>query len=149
MKAQGRVLAPSVRLAPGVHPEERQTIEVTIEAGVVDDHGTSSRRQVTVMTEASWNAAIAETGREAPWTTRRANVLVTDVDLGGALPDGQIDLGEVTLKVGGEVVPCGLMDAQVPGLSAALVPDLRGGVYCQVIEGGSIAVGDQVEVTDP
>lgn len=145
----GRVIGLSVRTAAGVHPEERQSIEVTPEDGVIGDHGTSPRRQFTLMSEASWLAALADIDREAPWTTRRANILVRGADLAAALTGGQIVIGEVKLTAHGETVPCDLMDAQVPGLSDALVPDLRGGIYGQVITGGTIAVGDELEVIGP
>lgn len=149
LASRGTVIGLSVRTASGIHPEERRTIEVTPEDGVIGDHGTSSRRQVTLLNEASWRAALAEIDREAPWTTRRANILVTGADLASALKGGQVIIGAVKLAINGETVPCDLMDSQVSGLSNALVPEVRGGVYGQVITGGTIAVGDELEVIEP
>jgi MOSC domain-containing protein YiiM len=36
------------------------------------------------------------------------------------------------------------MDEQCPGLKRALQPDWRGGVSCTVLQGGAVALGDEV-----
>jgi hypothetical protein len=37
------------------------------------------------------------------------------------------------------------MDEQQPGLTAALTPEWRGGISCDVVKPGDIKIGDQVE----
>jgi hypothetical protein len=41
------------------------------------------------------------------------------------------------------------MDAQVPGLTAALDPKWRGGVFGVVLDDGSISVGDAATLERP
>jgi MOSC domain-containing protein YiiM len=44
----------------------------------------------------------------------------------------------------GETDPCGNMERAHPGLRAALTPNWRGGIYGEVLEGGTLSVGDAV-----
>ncbi|MGI9261014.1 MAG: MOSC domain-containing protein, partial [Woeseiaceae bacterium] len=57
-----------------------------------------------------------------------------------------IAIGPVRLRTTIEVDPCSRMDEQAPGLRKALQADWRGGVACEVIEGGAVSVGDEVSV---
>jgi MOSC domain-containing protein YiiM len=41
------------------------------------------------------------------------------------------------------------MDEQLPGLTGALDPDWNGGAHGVVIEGGEIAMGDTVTLSEP
>jgi MOSC domain-containing protein YiiM len=47
-----------------------------------------------------------------------------------------------------ETDPCPRMDAQHPGLTAALLPEWRAGVCCRVLKGGAIRSGDPVQYQD-
>lgn len=120
--------------------------EISAETGVARDfRGKPGKRQVTVISAAAWRAACAELGREIPWITRRANLLVDGVEL-PRTPGGIIRVGPVRLLVTGEVDPCSRMDEQCAGLTNALKPDWRGGVSCTVLEGGSVSLGDVVSL---
>ena len=112
---------------------------------MIGDHGTSRRRQVSLLDEDSWNAACIEVDEALNWTTRRSNVLVSGLDLQN-LVGSQIRLGSALVEVMGEVVPCHVMDAAKKGLKHALKPDWRGGVYGRVIESGQVHVGDKITV---
>ncbi|MCH6566428.1 MAG: MOSC domain-containing protein [Proteobacteria bacterium] len=57
-----------------------------------------------------------------------------------------IRIGEVCLEITQETYPCSLMDKQHQGLKDALTPKWRGGVCCNVLNAGSIQVGDRVEI---
>lgn len=120
--------------------------DVSLERGVDGDwRGKPGKRQVTLMTRASWQAACAKVGEELPWTVRRANLLVDDLDLRESF-GRQIRVGDVCLEVVEETKPCFRMDEQVAGLTEALRPDWRGGVCCRVLKAGKIGVGDIVEM---
>ncbi|MBK7976962.1 MAG: hypothetical protein IPK07_28115 [Deltaproteobacteria bacterium] len=80
--------------------------------------GRPGRRQITILTREGWEAALREIGRTAPWTTRRANVLVEGLDLAGQV-GRRLSIGEALLEITGEATPCRRMDAQVPGLADA------------------------------
>ncbi len=122
--------------------------EVSEQTGVADDsRGKPGDRTVTVISARAWREVCAELGQEIPWTTRRANLLVDDIDLprrAGPI----IEIGDVRLKVTMEVDPCSRMDEQFAGLKEILKPDWRGGVGCSVLAGGSIAIGDAVAITE-
>jgi MOSC domain-containing protein YiiM len=132
-------------------PVKRGPLMTLQEAGVGvtegvdgDARGTRQGRQVTVVFREGWDAACRELGVELPWTTRRANLLVEGV----AVPrEGKrLVIGSLVLEVTQETQPCQVMEAAHRGLRAALTPDWRGGVCCRVIAGGTIRVGDPVEV---
>jgi MOSC domain-containing protein YiiM len=122
---------------------------VTIEAGLEGDcHGSVPDRQVTVVSADSWRDACRDLGMEVPWTRRRANLLLSGIDLRdteGAL----LQIGDVRLEVAEENPPCRVMDIQQEGLRNALKPDWRAGVGCRVLSGGRIKVGDAVRLRRP
>ena len=119
---------------------------ITAEAGVAGDaRGRLKGRQVTVLCQESWKAACRDLGREVPWTTRRANILIEGLDLANSAGK-TLAIGEATFAITGETDPCQRMDEQADGLTAALAPDWRGGVTCQVIKAGAVRVGDGVEL---
>ena len=120
--------------------------EISRDTGVARDfRGKPGDRQVTVISLAAWRAVCADIGREIPWTTRRANLLVDGVEL-ARTTGSVICVGPVRLRVTGELDPCSRMDEQFAGLTDALRPDWRGGVTCAVLEGGSVALGDAVSL---
>ena len=126
--------------------EELEKTEISVDFGVDGDwRGKPGKRQVTLMTRASWQAACGEVGNDLPWTVRRANLLVDDLDLQDSR-GCQIRVGEVCLEVVEETKPCYRMDEQIPGLTEALRPGWRGGVCCRVVKAGKISVGDSVEI---
>ena len=100
-----------------------------------------SRRQVTVI-EREVFETIRETLPDADPAMRRANVMVSGIRLKDTR-DGILRLGAVRLHVRGETRPCERMDAQCPGLTAALDPDWNGGVYAVVLDDGEVRVGDE------
>ena len=142
----GKVLAMARRKASRA-PMETVLAALIDEAGGLegDLRGEDDERQVTLLTREGWEAACAELGRDLPWTTRRANILIEGVTVAGEL-DGVVRIGEVELVITGETAPCQRMDELVAGLRQALTPDWRGGVTCRVSRGGRVRAGDAVEL---
>jgi MOSC domain-containing protein YiiM len=127
--------------------EEMQSASVTIDAGIEGDvRGRKRNRQVTVLFCESWDEACRALGVKLPWTTRRANLLVAGVPPPQAV-GGQMRIGDVVLEIMLETDPCQLMERAHAGLKAALTPDWRGGVCCNVVTGGTLRVGDTVSLT--
>jgi MOSC domain-containing protein YiiM len=118
--------------------------KVSVETGVAGDwRGVQKTRQVTVLFAEDWALAVARLDRAAPWTIRRATLLVSGIENRKRVGD-VLAIGDVRLVVTGETRPCKRMDEQLPGLWDALRPDWRGGVTAQVTCGGDISVGDEV-----
>jgi MOSC domain-containing protein YiiM len=142
----GRLAAIARREASRSPMQLIEKARVSENTGVANDfRGKSRNRKVTVLSARAWAEVCSDLGAEIPWTTRRSNLLVDDIELPRRTGD-IIQVGEVRLKVSLEINPCSRMDEQVAGLSAALAPDWRGGVGCVVLQGGTIRVGDEVNV---
>ena len=120
--------------------------QITVNSGILGDfRGAQKDRQITILSEDSWLKACREIDVELPWTTRRANLLVDGVEFDKSYVDRKLRIGEVELVVTRETNPCSLMDAQQAGLTAALTPDWRGGICCNVVKPGTVKLGDRVE----
>ncbi len=135
----------SAKRAPMVH---HQAIEISASGGLAGDFGRKpGKAQVTIVSAERWDAACAALGEDVPWSERRANLLVSGIDL-DVVPGRQLAVGNVILEITGETDPCARMDEARAGLRAALTPDARAGVRCRVISGGSIKIGDAVAVVE-
>ena len=109
-------------------------------AGSVDR---SRRRQVTILTLEAWAACMSELDANIDPSNRRANLLVSGVDL-EQTRNRVLLVGDARLLIGGELTPCERMEEALAGLQAALRPHWRGGAFAQVLTDASISVGDSV-----
>jgi MOSC domain-containing protein YiiM len=129
---------------------EMQTLEsaeITIDKGISGDfRGSQPDRQVTILSEPTWQKVCDSINVDLAWTIRRANLLVDRVEFSAADVGKSVRIGNVELKITRETSPCSRMDQQHQGLTAALTPDWRGGVCCNVITAGAIRIGDPVEI---
>jgi MOSC domain-containing protein YiiM len=120
--------------------DEAQLIEGRGLAGSADQGGW---RQVTVIDEAAWKDAEEELGTEVDPLARRANVMVRGVDLENSRGK-RLRLGDCIINIRGENPPCRLMDSMQSGLQKALRPHWRAGVFGEIVQGGTIRIGDRV-----
>jgi len=112
--------------------------------GIVGNANQGGRRQVTMIDEAAWRAATDAVGVEVDPSKRRANVMLRGIDLERS--QGMfLRLGECLVRIYNETRPCERMDEAQPGLRDALRPHWRGGAFAEIVEGGSIRVGDEAE----
>ena len=119
--------------------------QVSVDNGILGDfRGSQQGRQITILSESDWSKACAEIGAELPWTTRRANLLVDDIEFDASFVGKTVHIGDVELIVTEETDPCTRMDEQHQGLTAALEPDWRGGICCNVVKSGEIKIGDKI-----
>lgn len=103
----------------------------------------SRRRQVTIIERENWLRFEHELGYPLDPSRRRANLMVTGIEL--ARTRGRVlRVGDVRLAIGGEVTPCERMEEAYPGLQALMRPDWRGGAFAQVLDDGVIRLGDSV-----
>lgn len=129
-----------MRLGP---MDPKDTARAVAGRGLEGNANQGGKRQVTVISAEAWADAESEVGTSVPPSTRRANLLVSGIDL--EKTRGRVlRIGEMKLKVIGETVPCRRMDESQPGLKKALSAAWRGGVYGQVLEDAEIRAGDAV-----
>jgi hypothetical protein len=86
----------------GAPLEEMPAVSVFVEQGVEGDaRGRKNGRQVTVLFREGWEDACRDVGADLPWITRRANLLLANVDwpreAGGVLRIGDVEL-QITMK---------------------------------------------------
>lgn len=124
------------------------------------------RRQVTILSKERWEEAVtglsgAEEQSGPPITSggnqsdnyihpkdRRANLFVSGLDL-EETRGWTLAVGGHRMVVAGETKPCAFMDDICEGLQDALRPHWGGGAYAQVLDSGTISVGDEVTLTPP
>lgn len=123
-------------------------IRLVEDRGIEDDASFGrSKRQMTVIEKEVFERIAAELPDVRPYM-RRANVMVSSVRLKESR--GRVlRLGDVRIRIWGETRPCERMDAQVPGLTAALDPDWNGGVFGLVLDDGEVGVGDEAWLEEP
>jgi MOSC domain-containing protein YiiM len=127
----------------------RGPMDPTREVGLVGGKGIDgdanigrSKRQVTIIERETFDEVRKSLPGAEP-SMRRANFMVSGVRLAGTRGH-VLTLGGVRVHIWGETRPCERMDAQCPGLTAALEPEWRGGVYGVVLDDGPVRVGDAV-----
>lgn len=123
--------------------------QITPEQGLEGDfRGKPGSRQVSVLSEESWQAACDELGIELGWHERRANLLISGYEFSNEDIGRRLQIGDAILRISRETMPCRRMEEVCSGLSRALIPRWRGGVCCRVIQGGMVKAGDIVTLLD-
>ena len=139
----GRVERLWVKRAHRGAMDARDSIELVEGRGVDGSADRGGRRQVTILEREVWDALMRELGSDAGPETRRANVLVSGIDL-RASRGRVLRLGATRVRIAGEVKPCERMEEAVTGLRALMYPEWRGGAFAQILDGGTVSVGDVV-----
>ena len=81
-------------------------------------------------------------GDTAP-ATRRANLLLSRIRLVQSR-QRTLSIGACHIRILGETKPCEQMEEACPGLQKAMYPAWVGGAFGEVLDDGTIAVGDPV-----
>ena len=105
------------------------------------DHG--GTRQVTLIDLERWQELMDRSGADLDTDARRANLVVEGLDLFDSRGK-TLRIGGTRLVIRGETRPCERMDEALEGLKAAMRERWGGGAFAEVIEGGTIAIGDEV-----
>ena len=92
-------------------------VELRAGAGLVDDAKRSRTRQVTIVSRERWKAVAEALGQHVDPVLRRANLLISGVDLENSRGN-ILRVGSGRLRVNGETRPCERMDEPLPGLRA-------------------------------
>jgi MOSC domain-containing protein YiiM len=111
--------------------------------GVRESANFGSHREVTIISLERWLEITSELGADVDPSARRADLLVSGVELERS-KGRLLGIGECVLRIQGEVRPCERMDEAHRGLRGAMSVRWGGGVWAEVIRGGEIRVTDQV-----
>ena len=124
--------------------DPRETAMLLAGKGLEGNANQGGRRQVILLSEEAWNDATAELGMPLDPSTRRGNLLLSGVDL-EKTRGRTLRIGAARLRIFIECTPCDQMEKACPGLQEFLKPHWRGGACAEVLAGGEIRVGDEVE----
>jgi MOSC domain-containing protein YiiM len=122
---------------------DAQANAVVDKRGLLGDANRGGFRAITLMSSERWDELMKELGATAGPEARRANLILSGIDLENTR-GRTLAIGACRLRIGGETRPCELMEEAVAGLQNAMTPRWGGGAYATVVEGGSIAIGDPV-----
>ena len=147
-RGPGRIERLWVKRAHRGAMDARESITLIANRGVEGSADRGGRRQVTILEREVWDALARELGSDAGPETRRANVLVSGIDL-RASRGRVLRLGGTRVRIAGEVKPCERMEEAVTGLRALMYPEWRGGAFGQILDGGTVSVGDVAEWEEP
>lgn len=109
--------------------------------GLIDNANRGGRRQVTVISRERWTEITESLGVDLDPSTRRANLMVSGLDLQNSR--GRVlKIGQARLLINGETRPCERMEEACAGLQSLMRERWGGGAFAEVIDGGEIRVGD-------
>jgi MOSC domain-containing protein YiiM len=111
--------------------------------GIAGSADRGGKRQVTIIARERWEAVIEQLGTAVDPSARRANLLISGIDL-EKTRGRTLRIGACRILVRGETRPCERMDEACDGLRAALSPHWGGGAFGEVLDDGEIALGDAV-----
>lgn len=112
-------------------------------SGIEGNIETGGRRQVTILSRERWDGFMEKLGAKLDPGTRRANLLVTGVDL-AETRNWILRIGEVRVRILGETRPCERMEEALPGLRDLMRADWGGGAFGEVLDSGPVQIGDEV-----
>lgn len=140
----GEIVDIWIKRAHGGVMDRVQQAEAIAGRGLIGNADQGRRRQITIIDEAAWREAAAETGHDVDPSKRRANVMLRGMPLADSRGK-LLRLGECLVRILGETRPCEQMEEAQAGLRKALSPNWRAGVFGEIVEGGAIRIGDRAE----
>ena len=120
---------------------ERATLEAG--RGLVGSANYGGRRHVTIISAERWAELMAVLDADIDASARRANLLVSGIDLVDSR-DRTLLVGSCRLRIGGETRPCERMEQAHAGLQEVMRARWGGGAWATIEAGGEIRNGDAV-----
>ncbi|MCC7126770.1 MAG: MOSC domain-containing protein [Acidobacteria bacterium] len=143
MSNVGRVEAIFLKRMKGGPMDPRERVRAVAGRGLEGNANQGGKRQVTILSREVWEAATAAVSAALPPSARRANVVVSGIDLTGSRGE-VVQIGAVRIRIHGETRPCEQMDEAAEGLRQQLATPWAGGAYGEVLNDAELAVGDSV-----
>ncbi len=142
-ESKGNVITIWLKRAKRGPMDKVDSAELIAGAGIKNNADLDGKRQVTIISLQRWHEMMAELGATIDPSARRANILVSDIDLSDSR--GRIlQIGACRLKINGETRPCERMDEAFDGLRQVMKTNWGGGAYAEVLDDGVIKTGDLV-----
>ncbi|MCR6110805.1 MOSC domain-containing protein [Bacillus sp. A301a_S52] len=113
--------------------------------GLLHNADQGGKRQVTIISEERWTQLMDEFTTKLDPSARRANLMVTGIDLTHS-KGKRLHIGPTIIEIHGETKPCSRMDDALAGLKDAMTVNWNGGAYGVVVTGGDIKLGDSVQL---
>lgn len=111
--------------------------------GIVGNANVGGRRQVTIIEREVWAHHMALHNATLDPSTRRANLMVSECPLADSR--GRVlRIGPCRIRILGETKPCEQMEEALPGLRDTMYANWGGGAFGEVLDDGTITVGDVV-----
>jgi MOSC domain-containing protein YiiM len=123
--------------------DPRKDAVLDANAGMTGDANYGKTRQITIIEQRIFKRISEAWQKEVDPVARRANLMVSGFPLAES-QDRVLQIGSCRIRIKGETKPCETMNKAYAGLRDALAPDWGGGAHGEVIEGGTITVGDAV-----
>lgn len=139
----GRLEAIWIKRAHGGVMDAADGATLQSRKGIVGNADWGGWRQVTIIEKERWEAITAGLGIALDPATRRANLMVSGIDLANSR-DKTLQVGGVRIRMVNQTAPCNQMEEAQAGLEEALRPDWGGGAFGYVVDDGDIHVGDAV-----
>jgi len=152
--ASGEVVGIYIAAAKGMTPAPVQSANAVAGKGLEGDRyfgaprrspssGEEGGREVTLIEAEAFEHIKRENGIELQHCEGRRNIVTRGIALND-LVGREFTVGGAKLRAVRLCHPCGYLEKKTkPGVKQAL--DMRGGLRCDVVEGGTIKAGDRVE----
>ena len=140
----GEIVSIWIKRAHGGPMDRVGEAEMVAGRGLRGNADQGGRRQVTIIDEGAWAEAQLELGVDVDPSARRANVMLRGIDLEESRGK-TLRLGECEIRIFGETRPCHQMDHAYDGLREVLRAPWRAGAFGEIVQGGTIRVGDAAE----
>ena len=144
----GRVEAIWVKRAKGGPMDRVDRALLEAGRGLQGNANRGGRRQVTIISAERWRELMDALGADLDPSARRANLMLSGLDLERSR--GRVlRIGGARLLINGETRPCEQMEEAHAGLQALMRERWGGGAYAEVIDGGELHVGDAASWEPP
>ena len=143
MTQQGRLEAIWVKRFKRGPMDPKSEVVLVGGRGIEGNANQGGERQVTILSQEAWKELMERTNGNADPSSRRANLMVSGIDLKNGTAR-VLAIGTARIRIYGETKPCERMDEAHQGLRSAM-REWLGGAFGEVLDDGKVTIGDRVE----